>query len=125
MRRTKAEKIFYYTQTGFYEKTLEKLASVEEKVVRILHLDMATRNSDLFLLFHYWVAFDKYRGQLIVRNLNPQLTSPETIRRVRQKIQNNLGLFPPTDPEVIKARGIKAQAFRDWAVNKKRIENDL
>jgi len=28
----------------------------------------------------------------------------ESIRRARQHIQNSLGLFPPTDPEVIKRR---------------------
>jgi hypothetical protein len=50
-----------------------------------------------------------------------KLTKAENIRRVRQKIQNDLGLFPPTDPDVIAKRKIKEEVIKEWAVMEKDI----
>ena len=117
VRRTKEEKQFYYLQPGVYTKTLEELKTAEERVMRLLSDNEEGRNNDTRLLFDYWKAFDGHKeGHVMVEVFH--LTAPETIVRVRRHIQNDLGFFPPTDPEVSKARGIRACAFKDWAQHK-------
>lgn len=113
MKRTKQEKIFYYTQPGLYQRTIDQLENTEEKVIWILNYFEGCRDSDTALLYVYWLEVDKAHGKM-KQNLK-NLTPAETITRCRRKIQNTLGLYLPVDPQVRIARKIKEDAFRDWA----------
>jgi len=75
--------------------------SVKDRIEELLRQDERTRNDDVYLIFLYW---QKFQGL----DIDPAeaadiLRSSETIRRVRQKFQE-MGEYPPTDPEVIVAR---------------------
>lgn len=119
MRRTRDQKLFYYTTDGFYKKKLMEMEEVEERVVRLLHTYPQLRNSDKLLVFYYWGLLDRYDGKVDDETIFG-LTNAETIRRVRQKVQslgkNGLGLYLPTDPEVRKKRGIAELAVKDWSL---------
>jgi hypothetical protein len=74
----------------------------------LLRDDEDLRNDDLALTFAYWRTHDLY-------NPNPPcapLTSPETIHRARQKL-NEEGLYIATDPKVRKRR--RRDEMREWA----------
>jgi len=119
-KRTKKEKIFYYSMPGLYLRKIEELEIVEEKICWLFYKFPYLRNNDNLLIFKYWQMNDNYNGELDDKII-ADLTSPESIRRCRQKIQNVLGLFLPTDPKVINARKICEEAVRDWAINKKKV----
>lgn len=103
---------------GLYQKKIEELETVEEKVCWLFKRHPNLRNSDKLLIFYYWVIVDGYEGQLD-EDVILKLTSSESIRRVRQHIQNDLGFFLPYDTEVIEGRKISEEAVRDWVIFKK------
>jgi len=78
-----------------YEEELEKLKTVKERVMWILKHYPAARNDYRLLvhLFHYY--FDNLK-QYIPFNILRNLTPPESITRAARYIQNELGLYPPT-----------------------------
>jgi len=123
IRRTKQEKIFYYTQPGFFKKKLDEFNQAEEKVTWLLGKYEELRNSDKLLLFYYWRLINNYQGELEDNDIL-NLTPGETITRVRRYIQNDLNLFLPTDEDVIRAREISALAVSEWARNQGRIVID-
>lgn len=93
--------------------TLLELKNTMDKVGMILLYYDDARNDDKILIYRYWDVVDRGKGHL--RDILPSLTSPETIRRCRQKIQSD-GLLLPTRPGVLKRRRIRQEAFREWAV---------
>ena len=119
-RRTQEEKKFYYTMPGLYRKKIEELENTEEKVAWLLKLYPTLRNSDKLLLFYYWKIVDKYEGELTEETIMA-LTPAESIRRVRQKIQNDLGLFLPIDSEMLEKRKICEEAVREWVISEKKM----
>lgn len=122
-KRTRQQKLLYYTSPRFYQKVLNQLEEVEEKVCFLLAKDEHFRNCDNCLLFHYWQNVDNIYTHLLFRfkDERHKCTSAETITRCRRYIQNTLGLWLPTDPEVIKRRKIKELAIREWVITKGRI----
>lgn len=114
------QKIFLYTHPGIYKRAIEQLEDAESKVVWILNKYPHTRDCDTCLIHKFWKINDKYVGgddEVILHSL----TTPETIRRVRQKIQNEYGLYIPLDETVIESRKIKKEAVRFWAISAKRL----
>lgn len=94
----------------------------------ILRDQEAARNNDWSLIAYYMV---KHHPKLVRRVPDgpegngaayayladlKHVTSAETIIRARRIIQNDLGAFPPTDPEVMKARRIKEKNYTDAEV---------
>lgn len=79
-----------------------RLDKISQKVSEILRRFPEARNSDKKL---FWLLIQEYYGvgQFIDDKKFFQLPSFESIRRVRQKIQQEL-LFPPTDWRVAKQR---------------------
>lgn len=122
-RRTKQQKLIYYTNPRFYEKVLSQLQETEEKVCWLLAKDERLRNSDLYLITEYWRQVDDIRAVILPLHEvhHNMLAMPNTITRVRRHLQNDLGLWPPTDPEVIQKRAIKEQVIRDWIITRKSI----
>lgn len=115
MRRTRKQKLFYYSRPGLYRLTIEELKTVEERVLWLLRRRESFRNNDMSLIWGYWRIFDNLDTTKLDAESFKKLTSPESIRRVRQKIQNDYGLWLPTTKEVLEARKIKESAVRDWA----------
>ena len=99
------------------------LKTYKDKVKVILEKYEKARNNDGTLLaFYIWeymphmIGKDQ-DGEPCIRLSNIKHLPPiENLRRSRQIIQNDLGLFPPTDPKVCKARKIKEENWRNAEV---------
>jgi hypothetical protein len=90
----------------------ESQRKVKENVLSILEEYEPARNSDKHLLLKYWSTYDNidvnhgFATQFAVRG-----TSPESITRARRSIQSG-GLYPPTEPEVLRQRRMLAEEAR-------------
>ena len=89
-----------------------KLDTVKERVRLLLEKYPICRNDDRFLIMYYWKKFNGYPIFISPTHI-ALLDSPETIRRVRQKIQS-VGDLPPTNPKVKVRRELRRQAFRKY-----------
>ncbi|HLP96369.1 MAG TPA: DUF3800 domain-containing protein [Saprospiraceae bacterium] len=108
------------------EKALKKAKKIEEerkevlnnaasgyihddrsRVAFILNHSVEARNSDKELVWLYWETFEKVRfgGESITRESYKMLTSPNSISRIRAKIQNEYKLFQAND-KVKRFRGV-------------------
>ena len=81
---------------------------VRDKVLAILEKMPLARNSDNVLLLEYWKEYDDSIFQKIIdilgyHNIAYNLTPFDSVRRWRQKIQNEEGLFKP-DEDVARGR---------------------
>jgi hypothetical protein len=82
------------------------------------------RNDDMYLIIKCWlhlhperffeVGGEKDRRKAVVLRNLLEFESTETIRRSRQIIQNDLGLYPPTNLKVAKARRMKEEDWREY-----------
>ena len=94
------------------------MVNILGRTKEILSKDKDARNNDNMLIWDYWAEFDDPTG-LIRRTMYAlgrkkimfELTSPESIRRSRQKIQNEMGWYKPT-PSVMEKRIKKQEAMR-------------
>ena len=120
MRRTKQQKLLYYTRPHFYQKVLSQLQEVEEKICWLLAKSEHFRNCDMCLMFYYWSHIDHWNSYQNPTTLH-KLTSAETITRCRRYIQNTLHLWVPTDPEVVEKRSIKESAIKEWFIARNKI----
>lgn len=91
---------------------MAELDTIKARVFRLLDEHPELRNDDRELIFEYWCEYDKYNP----KEPEKPITSPETIRRIRQKIQAE-GRFLPTDPKVIERRRRREDKVRKWAVD--------
>jgi len=70
------------------------------------------RNDDRPLILYFWYYLDRF-PVFLPADRTGRLTSPETIRRARQKIQMT-GKFLPTDLKVIQKRRITRHTIRNY-----------
>jgi len=100
------------------EKTIHEFETVYEKVVWLFKKYPQLRDSDKELLVYYHTYIDQVNwekiGALDEVEIN-RMTTPETIRRVRQKIQNEYKLFL-SSAEIEELRSIRQEAVKQWAV---------
>jgi len=92
----------------------ERLKTVKERVEWILANYPEARNDDFYLYLLYIRCFEpKLSGYIkfIPFNLVKSATRFETIRRCRQKLQEQ-GLYLPTDPKVLRKRRKLAEIYR-------------
>lgn len=85
----------------------EDLHNAAIEVERVLREYPATRESDQLLA---WCVYQQFYGigETITKSqFLDILPSFETIRRTRQKIQNDLGKYLPKDPVVRRRRGLE------------------
>lgn len=97
------------------EELASQLKTVKERVEFLLRNYPNARNSDLYLTILYLRRFTelgKYLNYVPYEVIKKYEGVFESVRRVRQYIQNTLGKYPPTDPEVIKRRRRKERAMR-------------
>ena len=96
------------------EELLRKLKTTKERVRYIMERYPETRNDDFYLYLMYLRLFvpelSRYIG-FIPYELIRKAPRPETIRRVRQKIQE-AGELLPTDPRVLEKRKKLSKAYR-------------
>jgi len=83
------------------------MAKTYDRVKTILEKHIETRNSDKMLIWAYWVT-EGLAGDYITAHDFLKVTSPESIRRARQKIQELHSELGPTSELVKKRRGIKS-----------------
>ena len=91
-----------------------KLKTIKERVEYLLERYPEARNDDFYLYLLYVRLFEpKLSGYIkfIPFNLVKSATRFETIRRCRQKLQEQ-GLYLPTDPKVLRKRRKLAEAYR-------------
>lgn len=106
-----------------------ELKDYKHQVKEIMREHKQARNSDWTLLAHY---ISKHRPELVhytqpderqkasivcvPLNKFKYFPSAETLIRARRIIQNEDCILLPTDPEVVKARGIKEKNYREAEV---------
>ena len=96
------------------ENLAEKLKTIKDRVEWILANHPEARNDDFYLYLLYVRYFEpKLSGYIkfIPFNLVKSATRFETIRRCRQKLQEQ-GLYLPTDPKVLRKRRKLAEIYR-------------
>ena len=93
--------------------------TLKKQILYILEQYPETRNSDIALTIKIWQHFTKKlvyseRNKAYYVKVNDlyEMQREDHIRRVRAKIQNEEGLFLPTDPKVIKIRKQQAKIWR-------------
>jgi hypothetical protein len=91
------------------------LTNTRELIIQIMTEVPETRNSDLLL---QWIFLKKHHGvnlpQLSYDQMKELEGRTETIRRIRQKIQNTDRLLPPTRKEVMKRRRQKESDYKEY-----------
>ena len=93
------------------EKLKEKLQGVELCVRHILALNPEARNNDKLLMLLYWEIIDGIQiPKEFKKAFLTKATHPETIRRARQRIQEQGDYLPSQD--VLEARRRKQEAMR-------------
>lgn len=96
------------------DNVISKLNTTYKSVSWVLENHECTRNSDKLLIHYYWHFIDGWKGGLTHDKIL-SLTSGATISRCRRKIQNDKGLFLPTDHEVLRKRKISAESYAEWS----------
>lgn len=95
------------------EKILAELTKTKDQVKYLLERYPPSRNNDFYLQILYLRIFGKLPLPWLdwekITDFSGKL---ESIRRVRAKIQNEDGLFLPTDPRILEKRQKRAKAYR-------------
>ena len=112
---------------------MNRVAKVQSRVEHCLREFPATREDDALLIIsvcknfyrdafcHYLVMSVRALGMEAPTDLEDgwrsgsykDLPSSETITRIRRKF-NNEGMYLPTDPKVMKSRGLKVKEFQEF-----------
>lgn len=95
--------------------TSQQLNRAKDIVEETLKEFPEARNNDLLLCLMVWQKKQQIKCFIPFDKLNEML-SPETLRRCRQKLQNEEGKYPPTNFEVLKRRQMREKAMKAWAV---------
>ena len=93
--------------------TQEEFTKTTDIVMHLLKTDLRCRNDDKWLTYQVMRRFTKIYIPFEDFKKIPAFAS---VQKVRQKIQNKLGLFPPTQPDVIKKRNYRDNEIRDIMV---------
>jgi hypothetical protein len=106
-----------------------ELLGLGKTILGIMSQYPKARDDDMYLILHVWMAlhpskiFQYEERQCVkLKDIHELFESPESIRRTRQKIQNDLGLFPPTSYQVMKARRMKEENWREAMRNNFNLE---
>lgn len=102
-----------------------EMSTMLQKVKICLCDHPETRNDDRLLTFSVWklCGYDvEAKEGLICFNLTVddffKLPRPESISRARRIVQNELLLYPPTNEEILKKRGIKREELKEYFANR-------
>jgi hypothetical protein len=95
------------------------ITKVKDMVIRILADDPKARNNDTWLITQVWQKMQHIKCFIPYEEID-NMIPPETITRVRRKIQNEMGLYLPTNPDVLDAREQKEKDIKEWATKDKK-----
>ena len=90
---------------------IKDLLQVKEIVRKCLKLDVKSRNSDTHLILKVWTEVQKVPPYALVEKEH-LLISAESIRRVRQEIQNKELTYLPTRVSVLVNRRFKESQLK-------------
>lgn len=100
--------------------TLQAHGKMKQVVHDVLANDERSRNDDRWLQLKvleamgYNIVIGKEAIVWYIDPTNFDIPNFESIRRVRQELQNNEGQFLPTDPAVLYQRRIKEETIRSY-----------
>ena len=95
------------------QSTKQEFKTIQDLVLHLLSTDERCRNDDKWLTYLVMRHFTKIYIPFEDFNKIPAF---ETIKRTRAKIQNKMGLYPPTDPTALKRRQ-RESGVREWSRN--------
>lgn len=101
------------------EERIEKKGTIKMNIIQLMKNDEECRNDDAWLQFRY--ARDIMGADMNDFKEWKRIPSLESIRRIRQMVQNTAGLFLPTRDEVVIQRRIEQTAVRRWYLEEKYI----
>jgi len=94
-------------------QVLAELVKTKDQVRYLLEKYPHTRNHDFYLQLMWLKVFGcvqiPYLDWSMIKAFSGRL---ETVRRVRQKIQNEDREFLPTDPEILRRRRVREAEYR-------------
>ena len=101
--------------------TKKEYGTIKNLVERLMERDERCRNSDKWLTYRVFEEIAKLHGEKIFIPFKLFAVFPafETVKRTRAYIQNDLGQFLPTDPEVLIKRGKRERDVKDIMGGKK------
>lgn len=91
----------------------KEFAECERLVRECLEEDKRCRNDDKWLILHLWQKKQHIKCFIPYEELGKMYT-PETITRIRRKIQNENGEFLPTDPNILVRRKVDSEVIRSF-----------
>lgn len=91
----------------------QELNQVKELVEQCLEEDIRCRNSDMWLLLSYWQK-KQYIKIFIPYDKIMEMTPAESITRARRLIQNKLGRWLPTCPDISVKRRIREDQIKQY-----------
>lgn len=90
------------------------------QVLAVLSADQESRNSDSRLICTLWKSYNPNQvvnfgqGDMVkLEDIIYKLPKFSSVERARRIIQNDLALYPPTDPKIAKKRRIKEEHYRE------------
>lgn len=90
------------------------------QVLAVLSADPESRNSDSRLICTLWKSYNPNQvanfgqGDMVkLEDIIYKLPKFSSVERARRIIQNDLALYPPTDPKIAKKRRIKEEHYRE------------
>lgn len=92
-------------------ETKEEFKKVSEIVEHLLETNVRCRNDDKFLTY---LVMREFTNIFIPFEDFNKMPAFETIKRVRAKIQNTEGRYPPTDQDVIEKRKHREAEVKDF-----------
>lgn len=95
------------------ESVVSEFESAKSMVSTVLASDERARNDDLWLILQVWQRQQKIKLFVPYDKLG-EMFRPETLSRVRRFLQNDSGLFLPTDPQVLVRRRVRADLVKKY-----------
>lgn len=95
------------------DNLVQKLKRKKDQVKYLLKTYPETRSNDLSLQLAWLHIFGKIKLPKIQQQIICKFSGAlESVRRTRQKIQNDEGLYLPLDPKIREMRRRRSQAYR-------------
>lgn len=92
-----------------------EIEKTKDMVENILANDERSRNSDIWLILQVWQKKQHIKCFIPYEDLSKMIT-PETITRVRRKIQNDENRFLPTSETIRQRRKLREEDIKQWAI---------
>jgi len=95
---------------------MKQIETIRNKVVEVLRNSPKARDNDWWLLINYIQTHHPEARLFINYNEISNLPMPESIRRVRQKIQNEERLYSASEQASL-SRSIEEVRVRNWSTS--------